>query len=40
MSTWERMQLLHIFAGFGGMLVPQRQHSTVPGSGADAKAAM
>jgi hypothetical protein len=27
MSTWERMQLTHMLEGFGGMAVPQRQHS-------------
>ena len=26
MSTWERMQLTHMFVGFGGMDTPHRQH--------------
>lgn len=27
MSTWERMQLTHMFDGFGWMFVPHKQHS-------------
>ena len=44
MSTCDLMQWAHIAAGLGAMLVPHRQHSTVPGSivpmGAGANAAI